>query len=39
MAGWQSAGLGREYDGQLIQGDVIKEACECRSPENAITAR
>ena len=38
MGGWVSAGLGREYDGQLIRGNEIKEACECREEGNAITA-
>lgn len=38
MGGWKSVGLGREYDGQLIRGNEIKEACECRGEGNAITA-
>ena len=37
MGGWTSVGLGREYDGQLIRGNEIKEACECRGEGNAIT--
>lgn len=28
MGGWVSQGLGREYDGQLVRGDVVKEACD-----------
>lgn len=38
MGGWQSQGLGREYDGLLIKGDQVKEACECREEGNAILA-
>jgi hypothetical protein len=34
---WQAQGLGREYDGLLVRGDVTKEACECREELNAIT--
>lgn len=37
MSGWISQGLGREYDGLLVRGDVVKEACECREELNAIT--
>lgn len=39
MGGWRSQGLGREYDGQLVNGDVVKEACQCRGDINAITAQ
>lgn len=38
MGGWESQGTGREYDGFLVRGDTVKEACECRGEENAITA-
>ena len=38
MDGWTSQGTGREYDGFLVRGDEVREACECRSEENAITA-
>jgi hypothetical protein len=38
MSGWSSQGLGREYDGLLIKGDQVKEACECREEGNAILA-
>lgn len=38
MGGWESQGAGREYDGFLVRGDAVKEACECRSEGNAITA-
>lgn len=38
MGGWESQGAGREYDGFLVRGDSVKEACECRSEGNAITA-
>jgi hypothetical protein len=37
MAGWISQGLNREYDGLLVRGDVVKEACECREEGNTIT--
>lgn len=36
MSGWEARGLGREYDGQLVRGDVVKEACECREESNAV---
>jgi LysM repeat protein len=39
MSGWTTVGLGREYDGQLVRGGVIKEACNgCRDESNTITA-
>jgi LasA protease len=38
MGGWISEGLGQEYDGLLVRGDAVKEACECREESNAITA-
>ncbi len=38
MGGWISEGLGREYDGLLVRGDAVKEACECREESNAILA-
>lgn len=38
MGGWVSEGLGREYDGLLVRGDAVKEACECREESNAIMA-
>ena len=38
MNGWVAEGAGREYDGYLVRGNVTKEACECRTEENAITA-
>lgn len=37
MGGWLSQGLGREYDGLLVRGDVVREACECREELNAIS--
>lgn len=36
LSGWRSQGLGREYDGLLMRGDEVKEACECRDEINAI---
>lgn len=36
LNGWVSQGGGREYNGLLIKGDQIKEACECRADLNAI---
>lgn len=38
MSGWISQGLGREYDGLLVKGDQVKEACECREESNAVLA-
>jgi murein DD-endopeptidase MepM/ murein hydrolase activator NlpD len=38
MGGWTAQGLGREYDGLLVKGDQVKEACECREESNAILA-
>lgn len=38
MGGWVSRGTGREYNGLLVRGDVVKEACQCREEENALTA-
>ena len=38
MGGWVSEGLAREYDGLLINGDTVREACECRDEINAIGA-
>jgi murein DD-endopeptidase MepM/ murein hydrolase activator NlpD len=37
MGGWVSQGLNREYDGLLIRGEEIKEACECEEEGNEIT--
>ncbi len=36
MNGWVSTGIGSEYDGLLVRGDAVKEACECREEANAI---
>ena len=38
MGGWTSQGLGNEYDGLLIRGETVKEACNCREEINSITA-
>lgn len=38
LGGWISEGLGQEYDGLLVRGDAVKEACECREESNAILA-
>lgn len=38
MGGWESRGLGSEYDGVLVRGGTVREACECREELNAITA-
>ncbi len=38
MSGWTTEGLGFEYDGYLVRGDEVKEACECREELNAIVA-
>ena len=37
LGNWVAQGLGREYDGLLVQGDTVKEACTCREESNAIT--
>lgn len=37
LSGWESQGLGREYDGLLLKGDQTREACVCREAINAIT--
>ncbi len=37
MDGWVSQGLGREYDGLLVRGDEVKEACQCEEEGNAIS--
>lgn len=36
MAGWVSRGAGREYDGFLLRGEFVREACVCREELNAI---
>lgn len=36
MGQWVSQGLGREYDGLLVNGSEIREACECREELNAM---
>lgn len=36
LDGWVSSGLGKEYDGKLIKGDVSIEACDCRAAANTI---
>ncbi len=36
LGGWVSQGLGREYDGLLLQSGVSIEACACREENNAI---
>jgi hypothetical protein len=38
IGGWESVGLGQEYDGLFIRGDIVKEACDCMAEGNAITA-
>jgi murein DD-endopeptidase MepM/ murein hydrolase activator NlpD len=37
MDGWVSQGLGREYDGLLVKGEEVREACVCREPLNEIS--
>ena len=37
MGGWVSHGLGREYDGLLVRGDEVKEACQCEEEDNRIS--
>jgi murein DD-endopeptidase MepM/ murein hydrolase activator NlpD len=36
LDGWVSAGLGREYDGTLSNGERTLEACSCRAPGNEV---
>lgn len=39
IGGWTSTGLGVEYDGQLVRGSIIKEACDgCREEKNTVAA-
>lgn len=39
MDGWVTQGLGREYDGYLVRGEEVREACgTCRTELNEITA-
>ena len=37
LDGWVSAGLGREYDGKLVKGEIELEACDCRADGNEIS--
>lgn len=36
MDGWVSQGDGREYDGFMVKGTAVKEACQCREEINGI---
>jgi murein DD-endopeptidase MepM/ murein hydrolase activator NlpD len=36
LEGWISEGTGREYDGYLIKGDQLVEACACAADGNEI---
>lgn len=39
LGGWVSQGFSREYDGALVRGGTVIEACDgCRAQENTITA-
>ncbi|MEZ4511343.1 MAG: LysM peptidoglycan-binding domain-containing protein [Chloroflexota bacterium] len=38
MSGWVVQGNGIEYEGRLVRGDIVKEACQCWDEINAITA-
>lgn len=38
MGGWVAQGSGTEYDGWLVRGDEVREACQCWEEVNAITA-
>lgn len=38
MGGWIAQGNGIEYEGRLVRGDIVKEACQCWDDINAITA-
>jgi LasA protease len=37
LDGWVSAGLGREYDGTLSNGETSVEACNCRADTNEVS--
>ena len=39
LGGWVSQGLGHEYDGFLVRGDEIKEACQCEEEGNKISGK
>ena len=39
LGGWVSQGLGHEYDGFLVRGDEIKEACQCKEVGNTISGK
>ena len=36
LGGWVSQGLVFEYDGWLVKGEEVREACECREELNAL---
>ncbi len=36
LEGWVSSGYGAEYDGALLLGDTVIEACDCRAAGNEI---
>ena len=36
MDNWVSEGLGAQYDGLLIRGNEVREACACRNEENQV---
>lgn len=36
LDGWVSTGTGNEYDGYLIKGDLVKEACVCAEELNEL---
>jgi hypothetical protein len=38
LSGWQAKGAINEYDGTLVRGDVVLEACECREVKNGLPA-
>ncbi|MDX1663681.1 MAG: LysM peptidoglycan-binding domain-containing protein [Candidatus Promineifilaceae bacterium] len=38
MDGWESRGMGSEYNGLLVRGDEVREACACRNERNALRA-
>ena len=37
LDGWVSTGLGREYDGMLVNSENAIEACDCRAAGNEIS--
>lgn len=39
LAGWRAVSTLQEYNGMLVNGNIIIEACECREAKNGLVAR